>query len=306
MKRVMITGASGPLGIVLIQECIKHGVEVIAIVRPDSPRREEVPKHSLVKLVEWDIQRIAELSKKLSEKIDVCFHLAWTHTGDEGRNNPILQAENINNTLHAAECAKALGCSAFIGAGSQAEYGILNRKIDEKTLEQPVTLYGITKLAAGRLVQEYCRQQKMRCNWVRIFSVYGPYENSYIFTAYIIQTLLRGEKPVLTACEQNWDFLYCKDAVRALYLIAEKAEESGVYCLGSGRSCKMKDMVSLIQKEINTQMTIEYGKKPYGEKQIMNLEADIRKLTKDTGFVPEYTLEQGIRETIAWYREQQI
>lgn len=304
IKKVIITGASGPLGIMLIKECIKNNVQVLAIIRPNSGNRRNIPIHDLVSIEECEITWIDKMPERIAEQFDVCFHLAWTHTGDEGRNDPFLQEENILATLKAAKCAKQLGCKVFIGAGSQAEYGALNRKADEATEERPDTLYGIAKLAAGRLVMEYCRQNGMRCNWVRIFAVYGPYENDYIFTSYVIRTLMDGAEPELTSCEQIWDYLYVEDAVHALWLIAERVKESGVYCLGSGEAKSIKEYVSIIRDSINPDIPLGIGKKAYKENQIMHLEADISKLTAETGFAPHYSFEEGVAKTIEWYRER--
>lgn len=302
IKKVMITGASGPLGSMLIRECIRNGVRVLAIVRPDSSKKGNIPVHDLVRIAECDITQIDKLPAYIQETYDVCFHLAWTHTKDEGRNNPFLQEENILATLKAALCAKELGCKVFIGTGSQAEYGVLNRKIDETTGEKPDTLYGIAKLAAGRLALEYCRQNGMRCNWVRIFSVYGPYENDCVFTAYVIRTLLRGEEPALTPCEQIWDYLYSEDAVHALWLVAERSKSSGIYCLGSGVARSIKEYALIIRNNINPNIPLGIGQKPYSKNQVMHLEADISKLKADTGFTPRFSFEEGIVKTIAWYR----
>ncbi len=300
-KRAIITGASGPLGIVLIEECIKAGIEVLGVVRPGSDKKKDIPKHSLIQITELDISQIERLPQQGYGQFDLCFHLAWTHTGDKGRDDPLLQSQNIQNTLKTAQAAKEMGCQVFVGAGSQAEYGIVNKKADESTPVNPQTCYGITKLAAGQLVLEYCRQIGMRCNWVRIFAVYGPYENDYILISYAIQTLLRGEKPILTPCEQEWDYLYCEDAARALLQIGVEALESGVYCLGSGQTVKLNECLAAIRDEINPELPLGIGEKEYGKNQIMHLEADISKLQKDIGFQPQTSFKEGIRKTIQWY-----
>ncbi len=304
ISKVIITGASGPLGIMLTQQCIRNNIKVLAIVRPGSKNRKNILEHELIQIVECDIARIESVARNIREQFDVCFHLAWTHTGDEGRLDPFLQEENILSTLNAAKCALQLGCKVFIGAGSQAEYGKLDKKTNELTEERPDTMYGVTKLAAGRLVMEYCRQNGMRCNWVRIFAVYGPYENDYIFTSYVIRSLMAREVPELTPCGQIWDYLYTEDAVHALLLVAEKAKESGIYCLGSGAPKSIREYVSLIRDAIDPNLPLGIGKRPYGKAQIMHLEADISKITADTGFVPRYSFEEGIKKTIDWYRKQ--
>ncbi|MEG0961761.1 MAG: NAD(P)-dependent oxidoreductase [Lachnospiraceae bacterium] len=303
MNKIIVTGASGPVGVMLIREAIKNKIEVLAIVRPNTTKRMDIPVNPLVRIIECDIENILKLQYEITEKYDVFYHLAWTNTGDEGRNNPFLQAENIQYTLKAAQLAVTLGCKVFVGAGSQAEYGLHHKAIKESTQTNPVTLYGISKLAAGQLVMEYCKNQGIRCNWVRIFTIYGPYENGYILMSYVIQSFLKQEKPILTPCEQIWDFLYCEDAVRALLIIGECAPTSKVYCLGSGKCDLLKNDITKIRDMINPKLEIGFGEKPYGEKQIMHLEADISELTRDTGFQTKYSFEEGIEKTIQWYQK---
>lgn len=304
LKRIIITGSSGPLGVVLTKECIKSGIAVLAVVRPESPRRKDIPDSHLVKIVDMDISDIEQLESSSLGKYDACFHLAWSHTGDEGRNDPLLQAENIQNTLKAAKCAKKLGCTVFVGAGSQAEYGRANHKVDELSETHPDTWYGCTKLAAGQLVFEYCRQNGMRCNWVRIFGVYGPYENNYILSSYVIQMLLAGQEPMLTPCGQIWDYVYCEDVAKALVKIGEIAPQSSIYCLGSGTARPLIEYVTIIRDAIDSNLPLGIGAKTYGEYQIMHLEADISKLKRDIGDVIRTPFEEGIKKTIAWYRQK--
>jgi nucleoside-diphosphate-sugar epimerase len=306
MKKAIITGASGPLGIMLIHECIRNNIEVLAVIRPASPKKKNIPQSPLVEIAECDLQNILNLPQYTKKTYDICFHLAWAHVGHGDRNDPHIQAENILYTLKTAECAKQLGCRVFVGAGSQAEYGICEEIINEDTPANPVTMYGTAKLAAGRLVLEYCEQNGMRGNWVRIFAVYGPYENDYIFTSYLITTLLKGEKPILTPCGQIWDYLYCEDAARALLMVGEKAGGSGVYCLGSGEGRRLAELVTVTRDQINPALPLGIGEREYGQNQIMRLEADISKIQKELGFAPEYTFEQGIGKTIEWYRKGKI
>jgi len=306
MKKVIITGASGPLGSKLCKKLANEGIMVLAIVRMGSNRKEALVNVKNIEIEEVNIEDIELVYFDNWKDADVCFHFAWTHTGDEKRNDPVEQANNIIYTLKTAEFAKRHGCKVFIGAGSQAEYGKMSGKVDEETETSPDTLYGITKLAAGRLAIEYCEQNGMRCNWIRIFAVYGPEENDYILTAYVIKTLLKREKPILTPCQQVWDYLYIDDALCAIQLIAEKASQSGVYCLGSGSPKTVKEYVEKIRDTINPELELGIGEKEYSANQIMHLEADISKINHDVGFVPQIPFEVGIKNTIEWYETNKL
>jgi nucleoside-diphosphate-sugar epimerase len=119
-----------------------------------------------------------------------------------------------------------------------------------------------------------------------------------------INKMLDGERPQYTKGEQIWDYLYNKDAARAFRLIAEKGQDNSIYCLGSGRTRMLKDYIYAIRDAIDPSIDIGVGELDYYPNQVMHLEADISNLTKDTGFTPQYSFEEGIRETIAWVKEQ--
>ena len=116
----------------------------------------------------------------------------------------------------------------------------------------------------------------MRHVWGRIFSVYGEYDNPETMVMYLVRTLLAGQLPELTKCEQMWDYLYCGDAGRAFYLLGEKGD--GVYCVGSGKMRPLFEYVSEIKDAIDKDLSLGIGKKPYALQQIMCLCADIEKL----------------------------
>ena len=122
MKRAVITGPTGAIGTALIAELISHGIEVEAVVRPDSRRTDNIPKSPLVHIVPCDLKELKTLHEKI-EHADVFYHFGWDGTFGNSRNNAYGQLENVRYALDAVEAAAALGCTTFVGAGSQAEYG---------------------------------------------------------------------------------------------------------------------------------------------------------------------------------------
>ena len=127
MQRVVITGATGSIGVALIEQLLEHDIQVVAVVRKDSMRKKNIPAHVNVKIVELNLDRIKELPEILKQygigTCDVFYHFGWDGTFGNSRNNVQGQLKNIRYTLDAAEVAAQIGCKKFIGAGSQAEYG---------------------------------------------------------------------------------------------------------------------------------------------------------------------------------------
>lgn len=304
MKRVIITGPTGSIGIALIKNLIKQGIEVLAVCRRGSERIKNLPEHELVSVIELNLDELHKLPECTSGQYDVFYHFGWDGTFGNSRNNMNGQLENIRYTLEAVEAAAEMKCKKFIGAGSQAEYGRVEGVLCASTPAFPENGYGIAKLCAGQMSRILCEQKGMEHVWTRILSIYGPYDGENTMIMSTIRSLLQGEKPALTKGEQQWDYLYSMDAGRAMYYIGERGVHGKIYCIGSGCTRLLVDYVKCLKNFINPNAELGVGERPYAEKQVMYLCADISELKQDTGFEPKYTFEEGIRETIEWYKRK--
>lgn len=290
------------IGTALINECIKKGIEVYAVLRASSGKKMRLPESEKLHMVDCSLEELETLPQKIMEKCDTFYHIAWGNTGENRNSSTELQSRNIAYTLAAVKAAYALGCRRFIGAGSQAEYGPMDvDKISPDSPVNPTTPYGAAKLASGQLARMLCKELGMECIWPRIFSVYGIYEKETTMVASGLRKMLAGEKTSFTPALQRWDYLFSADAGRAYYLIGEKGKDGAVYCVGSGQAGPLKDYIEIMAELTGAEET-GIGVRPYPAGAVMNLCADISSLTADTGFVPEYTFREGIRETITWLK----
>lgn len=302
MRRIVLTGPTGSIGIALIQRCIKENVEVYAICRRSSRRIGNIPKDPKVHIVECNLDEMKTFDIMNIPKCDVFYHLGWDATIGDGRNDMNLQIRNIQYTLDAVELADRLGCEVFVGAGSQAEYGRFEGKLNGSIPTFPENGYGIAKLCAGQMSRIECGKRQMRHIWTRILSVYGPYDSDKTMIVTTIKKLLDGETPSLTKGEQKWDYLYSADAAKALYLLGEKGIDGKVYCIGSGQARPLVEYIQILRNKINPNAKLGIGDVPYGKNQVMYLCADTSELIEDTGFVPEVSFEEGIESTIEWMK----
>lgn len=304
MRAAVVTGPTGAIGIALIQRLIAEGVRVYAVIRPNSGRAERIPRNPLVVPVHLDLSQLSELKKRVLELCDVFYHFGWAGTIGSGRDDVYLQNRNVRYTLDAVRAAKELGCGRFIGAGSQAEYGRVEGNLRPDTPAAPENGYGMAKLCAGQMSRMFCRQLEMEHIWVRVLSVYGPYDGESTMIMSAIRAFLQKRTPEFTAGEQLWDYLYSKDAAAAFYLLGEKGHSGKTYCLGSGQARRLAEYITILRDSIHPALPMKLGAVPYGERQVMHLCADITALRQDTGFVPVYAFEEGIKETINWYRKE--
>lgn len=302
MKRIIVTGATGAVGMALIQECIQKEIEILVFTREDSKRNANIPVHPLVQIIDCPLERLATIENTTGKTYDVFYHFAWEGTTGTARNDMYLQNRNVRYALDAVKAAKRFGCHTFIGAGSQAEYGRVEGMLKPDTPVFPDMGYGIGKLCAGQMTREYAHQLGMKHIWVRILSVYGPYDGVQSMIMSTIQKLIQGEVPQFTKGEQMWDYLYSGDAGSAFHLIGKYGIDSSIYILGTGQAKPLKEYIEIIREVVNPEAELEFGAVPYSERQVMYLCADIERLQQDTGFMPQVSFEEGIRRTLEWYK----
>ncbi len=290
------------LGIALINVCIENQVEVLAIIRKNSFNRNRIPLSELVTILECDLSEMS--SYLLDDRIgyDAFYHFAWECTDNISRNNVVAQSRNISYTLDAVKFSHLIGCKKFIGVGSQAEYGRVSGIITPNEKVNPDSAYGTSKYAASRLSGILCEQMGIDFIWTRVFSTYGVNDMPSTMIMYCIEQLLKGEKPKLTKCEQIWDYLNCNDAGNAFYLIGDIGKSQTVYHIGSGKARPLLEYIYIIRDIIDKNLPVGIGEREYAANQVMYLCPDISRLENDTGFIPKISFEQGIAETIDWYR----
>ena len=302
--RAIITGPTGAVGISLIQELCDHGWEVVAVARPHSKRLDAIPRLKNVTVVECALENIKNLSDYVEGKADVFYHFGWDGTYGNSRLDVQEQNKNVGYTLEAVSAAKKLGCSVFVGAGSQSEFGHVQGVLHPDMPCRPDNGYGAAKLAACHMSRVMCNNLGIRHEWCRIVSLYGPFDGDHTMVMSVIRNLLEGRKPSCTNGDQIWDYIYSKDAARAFRLVAEYGKDGEIYCFGTGKTRTLRQYIEVIRDTIDSNLEIGFGELPYYQNQVMHLEADIANLKNDTGFEPGYTFEEGIRETIDWMKKR--
>jgi UDP-glucose 4-epimerase len=303
MPRVLLTGATGFVGSHTTRCLLAHGCQVAVIVRPESDlwRIADVLPH--LEVITADLGDLASASDRIrSFSPSVTIHLAWNGVGNRYRDDQ-AQVLNLQVALSLLETVHEAGCRVWVGLGSQAEYGVYDRRLSEETPPQPVSLYGITKLCTCLLARRFCDLYDMRFVWLRLFSAYGPADDPNWMIPYVILKLLRGERPALTKGEQRWDFLFVLDAAEAIYSVATNSNVHGIFNLGSGDAPTVSSVAKRIRALVDPRLTLGLGDLPYRQDQIMHLLADNTRLVRATAWKPQVDLDEGLRRTVAWYRE---
>ncbi len=298
MKRAIISGATGAVGTALIQKLIQEGTEVLVLSRKDSKRLSVLPQHELLEVKYCSLEEMAALENDTGKDYDVFYHLAWGGTFGPSRNDMALQNRNVQYALDAVGLAKRFGCSTFLGAGSQAEYGRTDAVMSEDTPTFPETGYGMAKLCAGQMTRMYAHELGMKHIWVRILSIFGENDGAGSMISTTIEKLLNGERPVFTEGTQMWDYLYSGDAANALYLLGEKGIDGRIYVIGSGESIPLKEYISRLRDVVAPGAELGFGEYVTAAAPL-SIRANIEPLKTDVGFAPQVSFEEGIRRILA-------
>ena len=286
---IVLTGATGFLGKALCHELKENGHSVTAIIRPESSEKAEY--------LEADKRIMLSLNnlEQLSGNYQVFFHLAWNGSGGEERNDYHTQLENLIYMEKALKAAKNCGCHKFIGAGSQAEYGVIHERTTEyKTVPAPSIMYGAAKLSCLHMGRVLAEQLGISFVWPRIYSVYGPRKNDPTLLGYVARTLRAGKIPELSRCENMWDFMYITDFARAMRMLAETSDTEGIYHIASGKTGKLKHFVEQLRDAIRPDIKLGFGMKQTDLNRTFWLEPDVSRL-EELGFRCMTTFGNGIQ-----------
>lgn len=296
MSDVIVHGASGFLGKHFIRKLISQKIPVVVLARENSqiPFFENGP---FVRILRYK-ENIAELhSIHVTVKSPVFFEFSWQGVFGSERNSEQQISVNIPLITSSVNFAHQINSSHWIGIGSQAEYGNLNKKLSEKNSCNPSTLYGKAKLQCSQLSSELCSKDGMEHSWLRLFSVYGPDDNHEWLIQYLIKKMLNDEEINVTKGEQSWDYLFIDD-VSGMFLKLKDAPGVGIANLGSGKAVQVKWIIEKIKELTNSKSKINFGAIPYRDDQVMLMEADITKLSTHLNWFPKTSMEDGLKRTI--------
>jgi len=304
--KCFVTGATGFIGSFLVRKLLSDGHEVVAVIR--NPKAESTWRItdilSDLTIITADLSNATAYREFRAIKPDAIFHLAWDGVGSAERNSSKQITRNVITTLQMLEFCEQVCCPVFVGLGSQAEYGIATGALTEDFVCAPVTSYGTAKHAISLMANKFREITDTRVVWFRLFSAYGPMDDPGHLIPMLIKTLLAGDRPSLTKCEQKWDYLYVTDAVDAL-IRGVNSIAAGIFNLGSGQSQPLRDIVKLARDLVDPALQIGFGDIPYRPDQVMHLEADISRLHEATGWKPRVGIDDGLKATVAWYKENQ-
>jgi nucleoside-diphosphate-sugar epimerase len=309
--KALVTGAAGFIGSTLTDRLLECGADVIGIdsftdyyPRPMKERNlAGARQHPRLRFIEARIQD-ADLRSLLSDRTHV-FHLA-AQAGVRkswGREFGVYTTNNIEATQTLLEAARHVDLDRFVYASSSSVYGDdVALPMREDALPQPVSPYGVSKLAAEQLCHLYFANYGVPAVSLRYFTVYGPRQRPDMGFHKFLRAALRAEPISLYGDgEQTRDFTFVADVVEASLAAAERGVSGRVYNIGGGSRVSVNDVLEMIGRVSGRAPIVD--RQPDQKGDMRHTYADTTRARADLGFAPAVGLEQGLTAEYRWLSE---
>jgi dolichol-phosphate mannosyltransferase len=306
MKRCLITGANGFVGANLARRLVHDGYETHVLLRPgyQSWRLEEIQSQLIVHLV--DLEHSNEVKGMVRTiRPDWVFHLAAYGAYSTQTNFSRMVDVNLLATVSLLDACSDAGVESFIYTGSSSEYGYKDHPPGENEVLEPNSHYAITKAAATHYCQFMARTTGIKAVAVRLYSVYGPYEEPTRLIPALIDNGLRGKLPPLVSPSTARDFVYVDDAVDAMVCIARKPAPAGaVYNICTGVQTTLASVVETARKLMGIA-----NEPVWASMQRRSWDTDIwvgsgATMANEIGWQSGIDFETGLKLTIEWTRSR--
>jgi len=306
--KALVTGVAGFIGSHLAGTLLDRGAAVTGVdcftdyyPRPiKEANLAAVATHDRFRFVETSIQE-ADLGALLDGVTHV-FHLA-AQAGVRkswGKDFAIYTVNNIEATQMLLEAAVKVPLERFVYSSSSSVYGDhVPMPMREDAVPQPVSPYGVSKLAAEQLCYLYFANFGVPTVSLRYFTVYGPRQRPDMFFRRVCERLLDGRPfQIYGTGEQSRSFTYVGDVVAATRTVLERAPSGATYNVGGGDEASMLEAIALFEEISGRSLAVEHEGVVKGD--MARTSADISRIRDDTGWEPQTPLRDGLAAMWSW------
>lgn len=313
MKKALVTGISGFAGSFLAELLLEQGYEVHGTHISDDVKnldhiKDKLHLHKLNLLDKSDVEKYV-----LSVSPDVIFHLAALTSPAESFKEPEkVFTNNIAAQIHLLETVRQNSISPrILIIGSAEEYGMISPDdlpINEKTELRPGSPYAVSKIAQDFLALQYFLSYGMDIVRVRPFNHIGPRQAPAFVVASFAKQIVEIENSKATKIQvgnldAKRDFTDVRDMVKAYLLLSEKGQSGEVYNVGSGKSYRIGDILDMLSSLSTAKIEIEVDPARLRPSDTPDIRSSNHKIESETGWRPEISIEQTLKDTLDYFRQ---
>jgi UDP-glucose 4-epimerase len=315
MTRYLITGGAGLVGShitdLLAAEKPAHVIVLDDFSRGRRSNLDEAEATGRVEIVEGDI-RDRELLARLMADVDVVFHQAAIRITQCAEDPRLAMEVLAQGTFEVLAAARESNVTRVIAASSASVYGMAGQ-FPTNEMHHPYdndTIYGAAKLFNEGLLRSFHAMYGLDYVALRYFNVYGPRMDVHgVYTEVLVRWIERidaGLPPLIFGDgKQTLDLVYIEDVARANILAARAGVTSGVYNVGSGVETSLLELAETLLRVMDSKLEVEHGPERKVNA-VQRRSADVAAARRDLGFEARVSLEEGLRQLVAWWRKQRV
>ncbi len=297
MTSLLVTGASGFIGSAILRGLKSEDFSSVHAVSRNPLNSHGIQWHQADLLDEKQIDDIIGEIKPT-----YLLHCAWEVTPRLYSSSPM----NLEWLRASVKLAKAFGeqnGKYFLGLGTSAEYDKSDTPCHEdKTLIKPNSIYGYSKASFWQALQASALQYEYKVGWARVFVPYGPCDPKERLIPMLMDKLAKEEPIKTTHGNQIRDFVHVDDIAKILLLMLNHQAE-GAYNIGSNAPMAVKEIIEILAQGVGRPDLIEFGAVPLPVHEPMTLVADMTKVKKRFGNVPQTNIQQALIRLINEFSE---
>jgi UDP-glucose 4-epimerase len=300
--KALVTGGAGFIGSNIVKKLLENGWEVRVL--------DNLSSGYACNLKPFDIDfrqgdvRDAAFAEQACQGVDTVFHLAASVGRQKSLDHPQADSEiNLLGAVNVLEGMRKHNVSKIVYSSSAAIFGeLLTSTIDENHPQNADSPYGVSKLAAEKMILAYGGIYGIKSVCLRYFNIYGVNQRYDLYgnVIPIFAQRIHDGNPITIYGDgtQTRDFLNVRDVAEANYLAAT-LDQTGVFNLGSGSSITIRELAELMQDISRRKVGIEY--RPKRPADVMHCKANIMKASDILGFNAKVHLDEGLKEYLAWF-----
>lgn len=305
MPKVLITGASGFVGNNLARFLLGQGHEVHLILRETHSdwRLKDIRKHVPAHTTDLrDRDGVRRTVKDVRPRW--MFHLAAHGAYPFQTDAETIYQTNLMGTVNLVQASLEAGVEVFINTGSSSEYGFKDHAPQETEVLNPNSHYAAAKAAATLFCGYTARANRVRIPTLRLYSVYGPYEEPTRLMPTIILRGMEGRLPPLVNPDISRDFVYVDDVVRAYLLAATVTNQQpdAIYNVGTGRQTSIRTVVDTARRVLNISEYPRWASMPDRIWDTDTWVCDNNLIHEKLGWRAEYSFAEGFSGMVEWFK----